>query len=65
MPAQQVGAAWGDALYPTGALDAGTECGNLNASQVSGLPEIVRTAAMLDSGEAAGNDKGSRGEMVG
>ena len=57
--------ACGNALYPTGALDAGTECGNLDASRVSGLPEIVRTAAMLDSGEAAGDHRDSRGEMVG
>ena len=46
-------------------LNAGTECGNLDASRVSGLPEIVRTAAMLDSGEAAGNHRDNRGEMVG
>jgi hypothetical protein len=56
MPAQQwrhVGVA-----LPHG----GVGCGNFNATRVSGLPEIVRNAAMLGGGEGAGKETNRREE---
>ncbi len=57
MPTQQVEPR-GGRITPHG----GVVGGKLYALRVSGLPEIVRYAAMLDSGEAVGNDTNSRGE---